>query len=177
MDSEELEAVLIGGLEPVVIDVVDYDPAWPGQYEVLAARVRDALGATALRIEHIGSTSVPGLAAKPIIDMLIVVDDVENEDNFVPPMESAGLVLRVREPGHRMMRTPTKDAHLHFYEPSAQAIRDYLDLRDWLRRHPDDREAYETVKRALAGQHWEDMNYYADAKSGVITEILRRART
>jgi len=72
MDSEELEAVLIGGLEPVVIDVVDYNPAWPGQYEVLAARVRDALGATALRIEHIGSTSVPGLAAKPIIDMLIV---------------------------------------------------------------------------------------------------------
>lgn len=83
--------------------------------------------------------------------MLIVVDDVENEDSFVPPQESAGLVLRVREPGHRMMRTLTKDAHLHFVEPGAQAIRDYLDLRDWLRRHPDDREEYEPVRRVLAG--------------------------
>lgn len=75
------------------------------------------------------------------------------------------------------MRTPNKDAHLHLVEPDAQAIRDYLDLRDWLRRHPNDREEYEAVKRALAGQHWDDMDHYADATCGVITEILHRART
>ena len=169
--------MLIGGLEPVTVEVVDSDPSWPRRFGELAASVRAALGAKALTVEHIGSTAVPGLAAKPIIDILIVVDDINEEAGFVPPLEDAGFVLRVREPGHRVMRTPAKDVHLHLYGPHAEAIRDYLDLRDWLRAHPQDCDLYEATKRELARRQWDDMNYYADAKSDVITEILTRARS
>lgn len=176
MESEELKSVLIGGLEPVTVTVVDYDPSWPLRFEELQARVRAALGANAVTVEHIGSTAVPGLAAKPIIDILIVVDDVNDEAGFVPPLQDAGFVLRVREPGHRMMRTPVKDVHLHLYDPHAGAIRDYLDFRDWLRTHPDDCDLYEAAKRQLASQQWDDMNCYAEAKSDIITQILSRAR-
>ena len=175
MDSEELKSALIGGLEPVTVKVLDYDPLWPRRFEQLAVRVRAALGAKALIVEHIGSTAVPGLAAKPIIDILVVVDDVNDEAGLVTPLQDAGFVLRVREPGHRMMRTSTRDVHLHFYDPHAHAIGDYLRFRDWLRSHPEDRDLYEAKKRELAGRQWDDMNYYAEAKSEVITQILSRA--
>jgi GrpB-like predicted nucleotidyltransferase (UPF0157 family) len=177
MDSEMLSSVLIGGLEPVTVKIVDYDPSWPRRFEELAARVRAALGATSLAVEHIGSTAVPGLGAKPIIDILVVVDDVNDEARFVTPLQDAGFVLRVREPGHRVMRAPARDVHLHFYEPGADAIQDYLSLRDWLRSHPEDSQLYEATKRELATRRWDDMNYYAEAKSEVITEILGRARS
>jgi GrpB-like predicted nucleotidyltransferase (UPF0157 family) len=172
-----LDSVLIGGREPASIVVVDYDGAWPARYEVLADRVRRALGPRVRRLEHIGSTSVPGLAAKPLIDMLLIVDDVQDEAAFVPPLEAAGFELRVREPDHRMFRTPERDLHLHVYAPSRAEERDYLDLRDWLRVSSDDRALYATVKRRLAQQQWSDMNDYADAKTDVVLEILTRART
>ena len=172
-----LDAVLIGGREPANIVVTDYDVAWPARFQALADRVKGALGDQVRRLEHIGSTSVPGLAAKPIIDMLLIVDDVEDEAAFVPPLESAGFELRVREPDHRMFRTPQRDMHLHVYAPGRAEERDYLDLRDWLRVSTEDRTRYETVKRHLAQQHWDDMNDYADAKTDVVLDILTRART
>ena len=172
-----LDAVLIGGREPANIVVSDYDVAWPARFQALADRVKGALGDQVRRLEHIGSTSVPGLAAKPIIDMLLIVDDVEDEAAFVPPLESAGFELRVREPDHRMFRTPQRDMHLHVYAPGRAEERDYLDLRDWLRVSTEDRTRYETVKRHLAQQHWDDMNDYADAKTDVVLDILTRART
>lgn len=92
------------------------------------------------------------------------------------PFRTQASSLRVREPGHPVMPTPAKDVHLHLYDPHAGAIRDYLDFRDWLRTHPDDCDLYEAAKRQLAGQQWDDMNYYAEAKSDVITQILSRAR-
>ena len=172
-----LDAVLIGGREPANIVVSDYDDAWPARFEVLADRVRGALGQRVRRLEHIGSTSVPGLAAKPLIDMLLIVDDVEDEAAFVAPLEAAGFELRVREPDHRMLRTPQRDVHLHVYAPGRAEERDYLDLRDWLRVSSDDRIVYATVKRRLAQQQWDDMNDYADAKTDVVRDILTRART
>jgi GrpB-like predicted nucleotidyltransferase (UPF0157 family) len=171
-----LDSVLIGGREPVTIVVVDYDPAWPALFEHVKARVHAALGAIALTIEHIGSTSVPGLAAKPIIDVLVVVSDVEAESSFLGALEAAGFVLRARDPGHRMFRTPGKDIHLHVYGAGDPAIVDYLDLRDWLRVDEADRSVYGGVKRQLAQRPWSDMNHYADAKSDVIAQILGRAR-
>lgn len=170
-----LDAVLIGGREPVTVVVADYDPAWPARFAELRARILAALGATARCVEHIGSTSVPGLAAKPIIDVLLVVPDVDDESAFGPALEAAGLVLRVREPGHRLFRTPGKDVHVHVYRPGDQAIPAYLDLRDWLRVDESDRTLYADVKRDLARRPWSDMNYYADAKSEVIAQILARA--
>ncbi len=139
--------------------------------------IKVALGPRAISLEHIGSTSVVGLAAKPIIDILVTVADVSDEPAYVPSMESVGFVLRVREPGHRMFRTVERDVHVHFYEPQHPAVSDYLDLRDWLRVSKQDRHLYAATKRELAEREWEDMNHYADAKSDVINTVLRRARS
>ena len=176
MPVDPLDEVLIGGREKVEIVVADYDPAWPERFTELADIVRAALGGTVLRIEHIGSTSVPGLAAKPIIDMLVVVEDVADEAAYVPALEAAGFQLRVREPAHRMLRTPGRTAHLHFFEPGHEAIAAYLDLRDRMRSDAADRDLYAATKRRLAAREWDDMNEYAEAKSEVIAGILARAR-
>jgi GrpB-like predicted nucleotidyltransferase (UPF0157 family) len=175
-DPDPLDGVLIGGREKVPVVVVNPDEQWPDRFRAVRERVRTALGASALRIEHIGSTSVPGLAAKPIIDVLVTVQDVEDEAAFVPRLEREGFVLRVREPGHRMVRTPARDVHVHLYEPDDEAVSAYLDLRDWLRVDADDRALYERTKRRLAMRTWADTNEYADAKTDVIQAILGRAR-
>ena len=145
-----LDAVLIGGREQVTIVIAEPDDAWPERFAELKRRVERALSSTALSVEHIGSTSVPGLAAKPIVDMLLTVASVDDEAAYVAALEAAGFVLRVREPGHRLFRTPERDMHLHVYEPGDQAVQDYLDLRDWLRE--SDRSLYAATKRELA-QH------------------------
>lgn len=179
MDDERdayLDRVLIGGREPVTITVVDHDQRWALRMQCVAGRVRRALGEQALAVEHIGSTAVPGLAAKPIVDVLLTVARVDDEAAYVPALESAGFVLRVREPEHRMLRTPERDVHLHVYEPHAAAVLDYLDLRDWLRVDAADRGRYAAEKRRLARQQWRDMNHYADAKGDIIRQILTRAR-
>jgi len=167
---------MVGGTEKRALELADYDPRWPELYAEHERRIRQALGPAAVQIEHIGSTSVPGLAAKPIIDVLVTVRDVEDEAAFVPLLERAGFVLRVREPGHRMVRTPRRDVHVHLYEPDHEAVRAYLDLRDWLRVDADDRALYERTKRLLATRTWTDMNEYADAKTDVVLAILGRAR-
>jgi GrpB-like predicted nucleotidyltransferase (UPF0157 family) len=174
-DDDYLDQVLIGGREPARIVVVDPDPHWADRFGALAARVRRALGEAA-RVEHIGSTSIPGLAAKPIIDMLLIVEDAADEDAFVPALVAEGFVLRVREAGHRMLRTPERDVHLHVYGEGAQEIQDYRDLRDWLRHDLTDREMYAAKKRELAEREWQDMNYYAQAKDEVVALILAHAR-
>ena len=179
MDAEmdaELDAVLIGGREMRPIVIGDYDSEWPDRFEELALQVKNALGNVVLSVEHIGSTAVPGLAAKPIVDMLLAVHDVTDEGAYVTPLEQEGFVLRVREPRHRMLRTTEKDVHIHVFEPESQEIRDYLDLRDWLRINEADRDLYASTKKKLAQQPWSDMNYYADAKSSVVRQILGRAR-
>ncbi|MCZ2821303.1 GrpB family protein [Modestobacter sp. VKM Ac-2977] len=171
-----LQSVLIGGREPVTIVVREYERGWPARFSVVRTRIRDALGARGLSIEHIGSTAVPELAAKPVVDVLVTVADVEDESAYAPALEAAGFPQRVREPGHRMFRTPERDVHIHVYQPDSPAVTDYLDLRDWLRQSAQDRNLYATTKRALAKQQWADMNDYADAKSDVIQAILTRAR-
>ncbi len=128
-------------------------------------------------IEHIGSTSVPGLAAKPIVDVAVSVPDVTDEAAYLEPLLAAGYVLRVREPGHRLVRTPERDAHVHVYEHGAREVDDYLLLRDHLRRDDADRQRYEDVKRGLMTRSWDDSNAYADAKTTVIDAIKERART
>ena len=175
-DRDPLDGVLIGGREQVPIVVVDHDDDWPHRYELVRQRIRTALGPSALSVEHIGSTSVPGLAAKPIIDVLVTVPDVEDEAAFVPSLERAGFVLRVREPEHRMVRTPARDVHVHLYEPDHEEVSACLDLRDWLRADADDRALYGRTKRLLATRTWTDMNEYADAKTAVVREVPGRAR-
>lgn len=167
---------LVGGLERRELTLADYDPQWPEAYAAQERRIRAALGPAARQVEHIGSTSVPGLAAKPIIDVLVTVDDITAEEDYLDPLLHAGYELRVREPGHRLVRTPARDVHVHVYEVGDQAADDYLLFRDRLRAHPEDRDLYERTKRALIEQDWPDMNAYADAKTEVVAGIKDRAR-
>jgi GrpB-like predicted nucleotidyltransferase (UPF0157 family) len=171
-----LDRVLIGGPQHRAIVIVGYSPDWPRRYDAERDRITAALGVRAREVHHIGSTSVPGLAAKPIIDIALGVDDVEHEGEYGPALESAGYVPRVREPGHRMYRTPELDVHLHIFTVGDPEIRSHRLFRDWLRRSPGDRAAYARVKRDLAARDWEDMNFYAEAKTEIIAEITDRAR-
>jgi GrpB-like predicted nucleotidyltransferase (UPF0157 family) len=174
--EEYLDRVLIGGREKREIVIADYDPAWPTRFQRERERVKSALGDAAGRIEHFGSTAVPGLAAKPIIDVLVTVDDLRDDQWVIEALESAGYELRVREPGHRMFRTPVRDVHVHLWAGDDPEVERHLRFRDRLRGSAPDRAAYEQLKRDLARRHWDDMNFYADAKSELIAEILARAQ-
>ena len=180
MPEEHLDAyldrVLIGGRERRDIVIADYDPQWPRRFDAERERIGSALGGIARRIEHIGSTSVPGLAAKPIVDVLVAVSDVSDESSYGPALERAGYELRVREPEHRMYRTPERDVQVHVWNDGDPEINRYLVFRDRLRASPDDRNEYERLKRSLAQREWSDVNHYADAKGPLIKSILARAR-
>ena len=176
--EERLREVIIGEIEPQAIVVADYDPVWPERFRQEEARIRAALGRTALSIEHIGSTSVPRLAAKPIVDILLVVEDSANEASYLPALEEAGYVLRVREPDfdeHRMLRTPQKDVHVHVFSAGSPEIRRYLLLRDRLRQDEGERELYAQTKRELASKDWPSVDHYAEAKTEIIEGIISRA--
>jgi GrpB-like predicted nucleotidyltransferase (UPF0157 family) len=167
---------LVGGVEKSALVLRDHDPTWAETYAQHERRIRSVLGAAAVQVEHIGSTSVPGLAAKPIIDVLVTVEDITAEEDYLDQLVGAGYELRVREPGHRLVRTPARDAHVHVLQVGDPAAADYLLFRDRLRSDPEDRREYERTKRALIEQDWPDMNAYADAKTDVITGIKKRAR-
>ena len=173
-DVTELE--IFGGQETDKLVLLEHDPAWAEAFAAHAARVREVLGATALAVHHVGSTSVPGLMAKPIVDMLLLVDDITAEEDHVEPLVAAGYVLRVREPGHRMLRTPERDVHLHVHEPDHPESTDLLLFRDRLRSHDADRALYEATKRELIAQPGTHMQAYADAKDPIVDEIKARAR-
>lgn len=176
--EERIRGAIIGEIEspPIVVD--DYDPAWPERFRREAAKIRAALGEVARAVEHIGSTSVPGLAAKPIIDMLLVVEDSSDEVSYVPALEEAGYTLRVRERDfheHRMLRTAAKDVHVHVYSPDSPEIERYLLLWDRLRNYDEERELYDRTKRELANESWPTMQHYSEAKTEVVEGIIARA--
>ncbi len=179
MEVSDENQTLIGGVETRVIKIVDYQASWQDTFTTHAKIIADGLGDAALRIEHIGSTAVPELAAKPIVDMLLVVEDSADENSYLPNLEASGYVLRVREPDcheHRMLRTPDLDVHIHVYSRRSPEIERYLTFRDRLRTNIHDRQFYEQTKRRLAAQSWRDMNAYADAKTEVIESIIAAAR-
>jgi GrpB-like predicted nucleotidyltransferase (UPF0157 family) len=166
---------LIGGPEKRDIVIEPYSAAWPDSFEAHRRRITDALGAVARRVDHVGSTAVTGLAAKPIVDIQVSVIDVEDEASYLKPLVAAGYRLRVREPGHRMFRTPGLDVHVHMCDAGSDWERRHLLLRDWLRQSADDREGYADLKIRLHRQDWDTMNHYADAKSALIAEMTVRA--
>ena len=169
---------IIGGAEKRRIEICDYDLSWPTMFQRHAERIARALGSAAMQVEHIGSTSVPGLGAKPIIDMLLVVEDSRDEAAYLPYLEGAGYALRVREPDwheHRMLRTPERDVHLHVFSAGSSEIDQNLIFRNHLRANRDDLELYEETKRRLASQDWQSMQDYADAKTEVIQQIMATA--
>ena len=179
--EERLFAIQVGdarpGAGPVVL--VEYDPEWPGEFAREETRIRDALGDTALQVEHVGSTSIPGIAAKPIIDIALVVPDSADETAYVPALEAAGYTLRVREPDwfeHRLLKDTDPSVNVHVFPAGCPEIERMLRFRDHLRRDAADRELYEQTKRELAQREWKYVQHYADAKSEVVEAILERAR-
>jgi GrpB-like predicted nucleotidyltransferase (UPF0157 family) len=171
-----LDEVLVGGREPVRVVIVDYDPDWPRRFEAERARIAAVLGDEAIAIEHIGSTAVSGLAAKPIVDVLVTVREIDPEGDVRFGLEAAGYELRVLEPGHLMFKSRHPEANVHIWPADDEAVERYLIFRDWLRSNADDRELYERRKRELASQgEWPDVNHYAEAKSDVVGPILQRA--
>lgn len=171
----EVTAVeLVGGVEALTVELHDHDDRWSDVFLAHRSRIRRALGP--VEVEHIGSTAVPGLAAKPIIDIVVTVDDLTAEEDYLDALLAAGYELRVREPGHRLVRTPARDVHVHLYRRGDPAVEEYLVLRDHLRADAGDRALYEDTKRALLARRWADTNDYADAKTEVILAIKARAR-
>jgi GrpB-like predicted nucleotidyltransferase (UPF0157 family) len=179
--DKELAEVTIGGARPLdkPIEIRDYDPEWPLLYSREEARIRSILGDRVVRIEHVGSTAVPGLPAKPVIDIALEVPDSANESAYVPEMEAAGYVLRIREPAwfeHRVFKRPDTEVNLHVFTTGCTEVDQMLLFRDWLRANAADRELYATAKRELAAREWKYMQQYADAKTLVVQEIMLRAQ-
>ena len=173
---EQVAAVRAGGR----IEVVPYDERWPQQFAELRDRLVDSLGATAQRIDHIGSTSVPGLDAKPIIDVQISVADVADEGSYVAGCVAPGFELYSRDDVHRFFAVPAprpRDAQLHVCEGGGAFERDHLVFRDYLRTHDEERDAYAAMKRDAAQRWADDRLGYTYAKSELILELLASAVT
>ena len=173
-----------GGPTPGPVDVVPYDPAWPARYEQVAERVRAALGDRVLGLEHVGSTSVPGLAAKPVVDVDLTVTDSADEAAYLPDLEAAGFRLVVREPGWHQHRCLTHDdprTNLHVFSPDCPEVVRTTMFRDWLREHPDDRALYQDAKTGAAaastaaGEHVMDYNRRKEPVIRAIYDRLFRA--
>ena len=170
-------------IPPVRIDgpvrLAEPDLAWAGWYVRERDRVHAALGERAVQIEHVGSTSVPGLAAKPVIDIVLVVADSAQEASYVPGLEAVGYRLRFREPSwyeHRfLVDAPT--VQIHVFTVGTTEVDRMLLFRDRLRSCAADRELYQRTKRELAAARWSYVQDYADAKTSVIADILARAHT
>jgi GrpB-like predicted nucleotidyltransferase (UPF0157 family) len=127
-------------------------------------------------LNTLAQPSVRGLAAKPVIDILLVVADCEDETTYIPDLEDAGYVLQIRERGHRLLIDHHPDVQVHVVASGDPEVERWLIFRDRLRTHPEDRELYERTKRELAGRRWAYIQDYADAKFEVVAEIIARAR-
>ncbi|HGM6860827.1 TPA: GrpB family protein [Serratia rubidaea] len=158
------------------IDVVDYDPRWPQRFAQEKARLKRALGPYALHIEHVGSTAVPALAAKPIIDIDLLVADPANEAGYIPPLTALGYVHTIREPSwyqHRMLRLDAPQINLHVFAiGSPEHLRHRL-FRDWLIAHPEDRQRYVASKRR-ARQGVNTMTDYNRNKQETVRQIYAK---
>jgi GrpB-like predicted nucleotidyltransferase (UPF0157 family) len=179
--EESLAAVTLGPPDRPsgTIELADPDPAWPGLYIREAERVRSLLGDDVLLLEHVGSTSVPGLPAKPTIDILLIVPDSSDEPTYAPRLEAAGYAIRIRETDwheHRMFTGPDTNIHLHVFSPGSPEIERMVGFRDRLREHREEFELYLATKRDLAARDWQFMQQYADAKSAIVEEIIARAQ-
>ena len=181
LSDEYIQKVVVSGKveHNQTIVLKPYDENWPVLFEREKQRISTILKDKALMIEHIGSTSVPGLIAKPIIDILLVVEDAGKEEDYVDDLVSDGYILRIKEPdfeNHHMFLGPDTDVHLHVFSQGSKEIEKYLLLRNYLRAHQEARELYANTKKTLAKKKWKYVQNYADAKSDVVQQIMDAAR-
>lgn len=179
--DEEMAAIRVGGTVTPLnaqIYLAPYDPSWPAQYEGEAAKICAALGDAALVLEHVGSTSIPGLSAKPILDILLALANSGDEASYVPALTAQGYRLHLREPDweqHRVMKGDAPFVNLHVFTIGSPEITRMLAFRDRCRTHPEELALYAKTKRALAGQVWRHVQHYANAKEEVVEAIIARA--
>jgi GrpB-like predicted nucleotidyltransferase (UPF0157 family) len=162
----------------MLIHLADHHPEWPAAFAAEADRIRAVLDGRALLVEHVGSTSVPGLAAKPIIDIVLAVADSSDEAEYLAALESAGYRFHLREPQwheHRLFKSEYPAVHLHVFSSGCPEIERMLRFRDHLRIDAEDRDLYERTKRSLAERDWSRGQNYADAKTPIVEMILKRA--
>ncbi len=155
------------------------DPKWPYLFRQEDARIRAALGDRVLSLDHIGSTAVPGLVAKPCVDLLLVVADSADEPAYLPDLETSGYSLVISEPDwyeHRVLKSPNINLNLHVFSEGCSEIGRMRLFRDYLTVNPGARQRYAAVKRELAERTWERIQDYSDAKTGIVTEILVEAQ-
>ena len=179
MSDDYIEHITVGRPPPQYQEIViaEYDREWPRWFEQAAEAIRAALGDQVLQLEHVGSTSVPGLPAKPLIDINLVVADTTDEGTYVPPLEAIGYELRIREPDwyeHRLLRGFDPPVNLHVFSRGCEEVDRMRRFRDHLRADETDRELYARTKRELAAKEWKYVQNYADAKSEVVQDILSR---
>ncbi len=162
--------------------LIDYDPRWPREFEEEKARVLAAIGPHVVGVEHIGSTAVPGLPAKPIIDLLVGVRRLDEARPCIAPLAAIGYAY-VPEyeafiPDRRYFRKGAFGArthHLHMVVIGGEIWNAHVRFRDWLRDHPDDARRYADLKRELAAKFRDDREAYTDGKTAFIREIERRS--
>lgn len=178
--DEEIAQARVAPAVPTRVEVVAPDPGWVDDYQCVRSQVLDALGARVLAVEHVGSTSVPGLWAKPVIDVDLTVADSSDEASYLPDLEAVDFVLTVREPGweqHRCLRGRAPFANVHVWSPGSVEAQRHVVFRDWLLEHEDDRAAYGNLKARLADQGFTDVMHYNNAKGGLIYDIYERIFT
>lgn len=161
---------------PTTVVVVDYDPSWPDRYAILAGEIRAALGDAVLDLDHVGSTAVPGLAAKDVVDIDLTVADPRDEPAYLPALAGIGWRHELREPSwheHRGLSRREPRANLHVFGPDCPEVIRHRMFRDWLRSHPDDRRRYEAAKRSAVPGGGHVMDYNA-RKQDTVREIYDR---
>ncbi len=180
LSDEYIQKVVVSGNveHNQTIVLKPYDKQWPILFEREKQRISNILKDKALMIEHIGSTSVEGLMAKPIIDILLVVEDASREEDYLDALVSHGYVLRIKEPefeNHHMFKGPDTDINLHVFSQGSKEIDKYLIFRNYLRKNKKARQLYEDTKKQLAKKTWKYVQNYADAKSEVVQHIMDEA--
>ena len=181
LSNEYIQKVVVSGKveHNQTIVLKPYDENWSILFEREKQRISTILKDKALMIEHIGSTSVPGLIAKPIIDILLVVEDAGKEEDYVDDLVAHGYILRIKEPdfeNHHMFLGLDTDIHLHVFSQDSKEIEKYLLFRNYLRNHQEAKELYANTKKTLAKKKWKYVQNYADAKSDVVQQIMDAAR-
>ena len=161
------------------INLQEYNPDWADMFEEERKRILNIINMKNVLIEHVGSTSVPNLCAKPILDILLGVQNSADESSYIPALESIGYTLKIREPDwyeHRMLKGFNPEVNLHVFSLDCEELQKMIQLRDWLIHNQDDRERYANVKRMLAKKTWKYLQNYADAKSTIVGEILEHIK-
>lgn len=179
--DEEMAAIRVSGIATphnAPVTLAAYDSNWPAQYAAEAAKIRAALGDAARVLEHVGSTSIPGMSAKPILDILLAVPESADEDAYVPALTAQGFRLHLREPDweqHRLLKGEAPAVNLHVFSPNSREITRMVAFRDRCRAEPAEFDLYLSTKRELAARTWRHVQHYANAKSEIVEAIIARA--